>query len=188
MFRALGSFNLGAKTATAGTEITQLIAPRNRAYTRVTTASYRAAGTAHTLTALRTLNQTVLSAAAAAGQAVISLAADPGSIAANDFVAILKPDGTYHLGKVSSVSTLDVTLTANVPTGGFAAGAKVFFFGAIGDGHPQFAGTATTLETYQDTTAGIVASNNVEEPILLHSGNATAAGVLERVSGVYTMN
>lgn len=193
MFHASDSFHYGKKTESAGTEITVLVPPVASLFARLTTLRYRAAGTAHTLTALKQLGETTVASTAAAGQAVVNVSADPGTgtvaggIAAGDFLAVEKSDGTYHVGKVSSVATLAITLTANVPTGGFAAWARVLFFGAPAD-HTgtQFSGTASTLESYQDEASGVVASASRNQGVLVHSDNATAAGTLEQVAAAYT--
>lgn len=187
-----GTFGYGLVTATAGTVITRTLPAKKRHWTHLLFAKYIAGATAHTLTVMQALGTTTLSAAAAAGQAVVALTADPGVgtasgvIAANDYVVIEKPDGTFHTGIVSSVSGLNVTLTANVPTGGFAALAPVWFFGVIGDGHPQYTLTASVATTLQSTIGSVVSSLRRYQPLILHSGNATNAGVLDLVSGCYS--
>lgn len=205
MFRALGGHHASNLTATAGTEITCLIPPKVRAYSRLTRVLYRCGSTAHTITAAKALASTTLSAAAAGSQAVINITADsgvtpPGAIAAGDFVCVQLDSGQYHLGKVSSVSTLAITLTANLPSAA-AAGSKVWFLGAVGDHtssqtankpNPikgsQFPCTASVLNDWGDYASGICQTLNQEEPLLVHSNNATAAGTFEQVSAAYTLN
>lgn len=214
----LDARGFGVKTETADTVITRLIPPVRRAFTRLTGVHYRAGGTAHTLTVMRPLNKTTLTAAAAAAQAVINIAADPGdyptgsrvadnAIAANDYVVIELADGTHHIGVVSSVASLAITLTANLPTGGAASGATVWFFGIITDlnpcdglAHPQFTLTASTATVLGDqpgeAVAGIVGTvphpstfsgmNGKNMPMILHSGNATAQGWIESCTVAYT--
>jgi hypothetical protein len=197
--------SVGYNTATADTAITAVIPPKkfhlksvagalvgpsgNLCKTVLQKAVYTAAGTAHSLLALRCLNRTYLTAAAAAGQANIVVAADPGvgtvagAIASGDYVLIQKSDGTWHLGVANAgISTLTITLNANVPTGGFAAGAEVYFFGATTDSHVvPFRGTASATSTYEGDN--LLTSDG---PILLYSANATAAGILQQASAVYT--
>lgn len=206
MFRALQGFGFSNLTATAGTAITALLPPRARAFTRLTKLLYRCGATAHTVTVLKTLGSTTLSAAAAGSQAVINLTADPGTgtpagaIAANDFVCVQLDSGEFFLGKVSSVSTLAITLTANLPSAA-AAGNAVWFFGAPGDHtssqtttkpNPavgsQYPATASILNTWDDVASGLHQTLNQNEPLLVHSNNATAAGTFEQVTGSHTMN
>lgn len=195
----------GGKTQTAGTVIQYLVPPNRVGYTRVTTVVYVIAGTAHTLTFLRPLGATTVASAGATGQAVVNLRADPGvaaayggisnAIAANDFVAIrTASDDITRLYKVSSVSTLAVTMTANLAVA-VVAGDKVWFFGAAGDtdgrtgsAHPALLPTVSTTNTYTDREAGVVASIAKDEPILVNSTNATAAGTLAQISWCYTAN
>lgn len=195
----------GGKTQTAGTVVQYLVPPNRVGYTRLTTVVYTSAGTAHTLTFLRPLGATTVASAGATGQAVVNLTANPGTtaayggitngIAANDFVAIrTASDGITRLYKVSSVSTLAVTMTANLVVA-VAAGDKVWFFGAAGDtdgrtgsAHPAFLPIVSVTNTYTDREAGVVATVAKDEPILVNSNNLTAAGSLDQVSWVYTAN
>lgn len=194
------TFGYGRKTAVADTKIDRLIDPGRGKKIKVTNLKVTVGGTAHTLTFLRPLNTTTLSAAAAAAQAVINLTADPGDysgssvadnpIAAGDYLVIEKPDGTYHLAVVSSVSTLAITLTANVPTGGFDSGATVWFLGVAADTdphtaepHPVFTLPASGATTMADFLIAQVLQNNA--PMLAQINNATAASVLEYINGVY---
>jgi hypothetical protein len=212
-----GSKTYGLKTETADTVITQLVEPRRNLFTHIAAISYRAAGTAHTLTIMRPFARTTLTAAAAGAQAVINIAADPGNypatvrtadnaIAANDYVVVELPDGTFHIGIVSSVATLAITLTANLPTLGAASGAKVWFFGVAANtnpndaqANPTFTMTAsaiTTLGNDPGEAMGSVCGSFVGptglgldgkyEPLLVQSNNATAQGFLESVFAVYT--
>ena len=182
------TFSYGKVTQTADTVITRTIPPSYNAFTHITNLKYTAAGTAHTVTVMRPLAApTTLTSAAAASQAVINVAALAGSLAANDYLVIEKPDGTYHTGIVSSVSTLAVTLTANVPSGGFASGAKVWNLGVAAD-HTNlvFNGIASATTTYNDYVSSVAATVFKEQPMIVYSNNATAAGTLENVSGGYS--
>lgn len=194
MFNGYGGNGKGKKTQTAGTTIEVLVPPRLRSYTRITRLVYTAQGTAHTITVMRPLATTTVASAASTGQAVVNFTADPGSIAANDWVAIrTASDGITRLYKVSSVSTLAVTMTSNVVVA-MAAGDKIWFFGVAGDtntaydgeAHPGFTGTASVTTTYTDSDGGVVASYAVDHPLLVQSNNATNAGTIEQVSWVYT--
>src|SRR5574341_654632 len=208
----------GKLTQNAGTVITRLIEPVKNAFTRLTSFVYTNLATAHTLTVMRPLNKTTLSAAAAGGQADITITADPGNypassrvadnvIAANDFVVLEAADGTFILDTVSVVAGLVITLTNNLPTGGCKSGAVLWFFGVIADtnpadslAHPQFTLTASVVTRLGsdpgDSIAGFIGTipnpntdftlNGKYEPIILHSGNATNAGIMEKATAIYS--
>jgi hypothetical protein len=203
-FNAYGGNGDGGKTQTAGTVIQYLVPPDRRGKTRITTVVYTDTGTSHTLTFLRPLGKTTVAAAAAASQTDFVLTANPGTtaayggisngIAANDFVAIrTASDGITRLYKVSSVSTLTVTLTGNL-TVALAAGDDVWFFGAAGDtdgrsgsAHPALKGGAASGDvTFTDREGGVVATFSADEPILFNSNNATNAGTLKQISWAYS--
>jgi hypothetical protein len=215
-----GRKTYGKITQAADTVITRLVEPRKNVFTHITALAYTAAGTAHTLTIMRPLNKTTFTAAAAAAQAVVNIAADPGVytgsrtannvIAANDYVVYEAADGTFVLTTVSSVSTLAITLAANLPTGGVLQGGTMWFYGITTDtnpndaqAHPQHTLTAsvtTVLGNDPGEAAGSVCSslppskipavstllcNGKGDPLIVHSNNATAAGTLENVFVVY---
>lgn len=193
----------GNKTQTAGTLIQYLIMPSPDGKVKVIAISYTAGSTAHTLTLLRPIGRTKCSAVGASGQAVINLVADPGittgftqgavpivntnGIAANDFLAIRETDGITRVYKVSSVSTLAITLTANLTTG-VDTTSDVWDFGITtdtdprtGNAHPNFAGTAsvtTSLPVVLSPESVICGTHAVDEPVLFNSNNATVAGTL----------
>lgn len=193
-----GVFDVLAHTETAGTAIVDVIPPRKGLKTRVRKYVYTPGATTHTLTVMSPQGVTTLSAAAAAAQAVVNLTADPGTgttsgaIAASDYVVIEKPYSagshrTYHIAKISSMSTLAATLTANVPTGGFSSGALVWFFGAAADvQHPTFTLTTGAQRTpIDDSWYGLCGTTEQNAPILLYSDNATNAGTLNYAQGIY---
>lgn len=180
----------GKTTATAGTAIVVFIQGMLDKFTYLTRFSYKAGGTAHVATCMRKVAETTLAAAAAADQAVITLQADPGSIATHDHLAIKRPDGTWHHGIVQSVSGLDVTLTANVPAGGFASGARVIFYGVPGDTQHndfKFDLNADTAVTWPAGGDGILCrSSGSDEPLILSINNVTHAGTLQHVQAHYS--
>lgn len=183
-------FHHGKKTEAANTVIDLLVPWKPALKPVVSTVAYTNLGTAHVLTALVPLGRTTLSAGAAASQAVINLVADPGVgtaagvIAANDYVVLENDDGSCALHKVSSVASLAITLTANLATA-ISAGKRVWFLGVIGDhATRQWALAASATTTLADALAGIVAAGR-EEPLVLNSGNATNAGIIDKVSVAY---
>ncbi len=178
--------------------------------------------TAQTMTVLRPLSaqslpgssggrcSCYLTAAAAASQAVININQDPGVftaysypggaaprtannvIAGSDYVAFQYPDGTWAVDTVSSVTSLAVTLTNTLATGGLAVGAPVWFFGVTTDtnpynaiAHPAYTIPASTVINFGSEGWPFVATLGLAEPLLVYVNNATAASVLERASGAY---
>src|SRR4051812_4103449 len=102
MFKALGSHQIAKQTATADTVITALIPPRRNCKTRITSILYQCAGTAHTITLLKALGSSTLTADVAASGTSITLAAAPvtsdaasGVLANSDWVAIELDNGNY---------------------------------------------------------------------------------------------
>jgi hypothetical protein len=197
----LGADQSGSVTAVAGTAITQPTTRKRGCKTTLDTATYTAAGTAHTLTVMRDIGRTKVTSDAAAAQTSVVLDADPGptgnGLAAGDHLIFIKPDGLPHLGVVSTWTpgTKTVVLTANVPTGGFAKGADVFNYGVPADtdpatGSPHFAltqGAGATTVNNNATGNGLVDSFRNGAPLLLHSNNATAAGTLNRARWLFTL-
>ena len=181
-----GGSSVGNFTESAGTVIDALVVGKPGFRTRIPTLKYVSDSTAHTLTIMRVLGDTTLSAAAASGQAVIDIVADPGSIAANDYVVLEDNEGAQHLRKVSSVSTLEITLTANVPSA-LNAGNKMYFLGIVGDtGHLRLLPTVSVTTTYQDEVVGIAENLKKGEPLVVNSTNETGAGTIELVTSAYT--
>lgn len=238
------SFSRPRKTIAFGTIITSLIPPRNKSRAKITTLKYTAAGTAHTLTLLRSLAKCKLVNAVAASGTSYVLNRDPGNYSANfaadaqkgpntdgaqaggfvagqvstglpglvplvannliasgDFLAIQTANPSFFfLGLVSgspaTASNGNVTVTATAaPVGGAPAGAEVYFFGTTtdthpltGEAHPQYSGTASVTTTIDGNGGEVMSAFGTDEPILFHSDNSTATGVLELITGVYALN
>lgn len=185
-----GSFNYGTVTQTLGTVITRGIAPMRGNLTRLTTLHYVSLGTAHTLTVLKSLGRTTLAAAAAASQAVVVLRSDPGPstnlLATSDYCALRQNDGTMLFGTVTWVlGTLTATFGSNL-TAAASAGSDFWMFGVAADQTDYtFKPTVSTRTIYSDPISGIMTSGNVDEPLLIYSNNATAAGVIDLAAGYY---
>lgn len=204
---AAGTYSdcLGKQAAAFGTLLNWLIPPRAGKYTRISKMVATAAGTAHTLTVLRGLGTTTCVGANASGQAVVNITADPGvatingvaysnAIAANDIVAIKEKDGITRQYKVSSVSSLAITLTSNL-VAGTVGGESFWFFGVIGDtdprtgaAHQTFTVPASATTAIDSANTGIAVSNNAGEPLIVQDNNITATGTLEYCGFVYTPN
>lgn len=210
------TFAKGKLTQAADTKIEVMIPPKKRLRIKAMTAEVTTLGTAHVLTAMRPLARTYLSAAAAAAQAVVTLAVDPGNYSANrspaprtannligtsDYLVFETPDGTFWFAKVhgstapvtNANGTVTVTLASSVPTGGLLANANVWFFGAVGDTDPNSAEVHPAFNLAANGTPNIVGdgvtpfaqSLGLYEPMIISIDNATAASILEALSGVY---
>jgi hypothetical protein len=195
-----GSFAKKRKTETAGTEILQLIEPSMKgARTRITSLVYTSLGTAHTISILKALNRTTLTAAAAATDTAVTVASASflnQTIAANDYIVIRHTDGTFGAYKVSAIASLTLTIPALAAAAG--VGALVWIMGAIGEAeHVQIAPPVSAQTRYADEngiavtgyrsvySSTVYSRSGNDDPLLIHSGNATAAGVIESVAGSY---
>jgi hypothetical protein len=194
-----GGNGRGQLTATAGTKITRLIPALVGGFTRLIQLVYAASTTAHTLTVLRSLGRTRANANAAAGQPNVVLQADPGptgdGIAAGDWVVIrTAADNVCRLYVVSSWTsgTSTLVLTTNL-VAAVTARDSVWLMGVeadtdprTGEAQPSFPAAASATTTYSDSNVGLVGSNNADEPLVVVSNNATAAGTLELTTFGYT--
>jgi hypothetical protein len=195
--------------------------PKNFGFgvTHISKMCYTTGGTAHQIGIMRPFNYTWTTAAAAVNQTDIVLYDDPGvystnlkypsqsgkpaqvsnnAIAANDYVVYQLVDGTWIVDTVSSVSTLTVTLTTNIPNitgGGVAAGAPVYFFGTINDKNPltglvnpqnTIAASQTRDASWSDSGFPVVSALHPGDPLIFYSPNGTNAGTLEFLHGFYS--
>jgi hypothetical protein len=219
-------FSYGKKTATAGTVINRAIFPprmgtgkRYENTAIITDLIYNIGTTAHTITVMRPLNWTTFTANAAAAQAVVNIAEDPGTfqtagvykyplpngqtvprtanntLAGSDYVVFQCADGGYVMDTVSSVSSLAVTLTTNLPTGGVLSGGILWWFGAITDTDPAtneahqildvLAASSGTVHTTFSNNHGLWNAYHNGDPVILQSSNGTTAGTFELVGGYW---
>lgn len=196
-----GSFAKKRITQTAGTEILQLIEPSMKgARTRITNLVYTSLGTAHTISILKALARTTVTEAEDAASTELKVASAAflnQTLAANDYVVVRHTDGTFGAYKVSAVAGV-TTLTIPALSAAVGVGALVWVMGAIGEAeHNQIAPPVSAQTRYADphgiavTGYRSVYSSTVyqrsgnDDPLLVHSGNATAAGVFESISGFY---
>lgn len=231
LVQPFGTFSRGKTTQTQGTVITVGIPPyggnqlgpgtgiKSKGFTHITSLMYDVGTTSHTLTVMRPLNYTTFTADAAAAQAVVNIAADPGTwqtanvykyplpngvtapsqanntIAGSDYVAYQTATGLWVFDTVSSVSTLAITLTTNLPTGGVKSGGLFYFFGVTTDTNPAnglahqqidtlAAGSGTERRSWTDPS-GLWHSLAAGDPMILHSSNGTTAGVFQLITGYY---
>lgn len=181
----------GSLTAAIATEITRIIPPHPTARACVGSWSYLPAGTAHLLTLMVTVAETIATSEAAAGQAVVAFGSlpdsyDGGQIAANDWVIMQHEDGTYGAYKVSSISGKNVTMSSNL-TKKVLINTKIYFMGAPGDHvNRQFQTVASTQYKFDASDFRVrAATGRTGTPILFHSPNATAAGTLQHLNYYY---
>lgn len=180
----------GSKTASAGTAITRLVPPSAGKLARVSSFIYVCGSTAHTVTVMPSLADTIVTTDAASGQAVVAFGAIPtapdgSALAASDWVTLQHEDGSWAEYKVSSVSGLNVTLTANLSQK-VKAGSRIFFHGAPADhATRQFLLVASTTLTINDVSCGAGSATRLGEPVIVHSDNATAAGSLQMLAYRY---
>jgi hypothetical protein len=129
------------------------------------------------------------SAAAAAAQAHILASVAPTDPAGNatasgDIIAYKCTDGTWEFNTVSSLSTLDITLGANLAKP-IAAGAEVRIIGVLADGFCQSLPCAASVTTEFESENGVIFHPDVGEPCVLQENNATATAVVQQVNMAY---
>lgn len=199
-----GAFsNANRATANANTAITVLVNPAMRgAKTRITNINYTNGNTTHLITVLKALARVSTTAANASANTITlsSMAFRGDTLAGSDYVVVEHSDGSYGAYSVSSVNTttLVATLASNL-TVAVASGAKVWIMGATGEAeHKTMLAPVSSLSRFESALAGIVTSgyrsvsggtvyqrSGNDDPLLVHSNNGTAAGVIEVVSGYY---
>ncbi len=201
------SWGYGRKTQSFGTKINILMPPDRKKKSKLTYYAVTTSTTAHTLTVLRALNVVLLTADAAASQAVVVLASDPGSyttkrtannlLAAGDYLVFECPDGTFLFDTVSSVvtngdGTVSVTMATSLPTLGLKARSRCWFLGVAADvdpqtaiAHPVFTLAASSYNSQRASEGSLVETLLVNSPLLIQCDNATVASVIESVQGLY---
>lgn len=199
-----GGWSIKGQTQTAGTRIQALVPPKGARFkTIVTDLVYSLGGTSHTLVFAKALAKTYLTAASAATDTtleVASLAFLNQSIAANDYIAYQHTDGTYDFRKVSSVAGLILTVPAI--TRAISLNGPVWVFGDVETPeaeHMSILPLVSASNTYNDALSGIAQSgystyagssyysrSGFGDPLLFDSGNATAAGIMHKLSGYYS--
>lgn len=183
--------SFGSKTATADTAITRLIQPHPVKLSHAGAWSYKPGATAHTLTFLIPVATTTVTTDAATGQAVLAFAAIPtapdGSIlAAGDWVAVQYPDLSWGEYKVSSVSGLNITMTANFAAV-IRANTTIYYFGAPGDHANRQVSLVASVEQSGPASGYSATTPAIGQPILVHADNITAAGTLRFLNYSYTL-
>jgi hypothetical protein len=194
-----GGFGRGQATEAAATRIRVLLPGKRRNYTYLTFLQYKSLGTAHTVTIMRGQSYTTCATAVAeAGTALVVTSAlldgAGNALAANDLVAFECVDGSWQVDIIAGwvVGTKTITLAVGPATGsgGIAVGGRVISYGIAGDsGHAAY----TLLPPVSATTnfppvlsGPLARSRQKNEPIILDSDNATAAGIFMQSNVVYS--
>jgi hypothetical protein len=175
----------GTTTAAANTAFTRILPPSEKGRLCSGTFGYLGTNTAHTLTFLTAVQELRASSEAASGQATLvvnQIPTDPsgGDLATTDYFVVQHQDGTYGAYLWSSDSGTTITFGSNL-TDKVLKGARVFFMGGPADhAVSQWTMPASTLFTWPagDFRARSKTASSRFSPILVHSNNATNAGVL----------
>lgn len=181
----------GSLTQAADTAITRLVPPRAGARAMIASWCYRSAGTAHVLTFMPVVMEKKVTVEAAVGATTVTVDSAPtsydGSIwAAGDWVSIEHDDGTWGEYLISGVSGLVATI--NALTAGVEVGSRFCFHGAATDHTSRRVTTVASTEHVftGDGVRGVACTAAKDnEPILVHSNNATAAGILRWLGFAY---
>ena len=198
-----GSFHLGTKTANAGTAFYAAIPPKSGAYTKIHRLVYTTGTTAHTLSILKAQGKTTTSAAAAASDTALTLtsinpAVDASgaslseNLAASDFIVVQHSDGTWGAYLISAINTTTKVVTINALAKAVASGAVVYAMHELarttGKDSIQITTTASSTQTFETYApeGGIASSAGENEPLIVHSNNATAAGSVVHLSAIYS--
>lgn len=203
------SFGFGRVAQSANTAIKRLIPGRPNRKSKITELAFSCGVTAHTLTAMLEQGRTTVKGAVASGASSLKLAADPGAwgsakrtaanpIEASDNVVILMADGTELLDTVNTaVLNADGTVTITLVTNSTMPcaindGALFWFIGASGDTDPHtglafesFLGTANAQAKLGTDFQANISTYQQYSPIVLYDNNATNAGSIDFVNGVY---
>jgi len=201
-----GRWQLGSSTEAFGTAIVRVIPPKANGRTVLSLMRYTTAGTAHTLSVLRCQGTTTTTAASSSGGSTITIAnvapakdlngaSLPENLAASDYLVVENTDGSHNAYLISSINTTTkvVTITGTLAKD-VASGANVYAMYEVARtaGIPsiQITTVASTTEDFPTTGSegdlGIASSLNSNEPLLIHSNNATATGVLRYACAIYS--
>lgn len=188
----------GSLTASSGTELMRVGAPKAGYYTRCYWTKFcNKAAAEQTLTVLVELARTTISTDAAAGQAVINFSSIPSSpvdgslMAANDYFIVQNELYEFDVYRVASISSLAVTVdvsigsasSSGVATKLLAGSSKVsnviYFMGAVADHTKRkfTIPTSNTDYTLANDIVGIGTGVKKGSPLLLHFGNVTTQSV-----------
>lgn len=188
----------GSKTLSLGVPIVLVCPPKAGKYTRLDYIQYLPAGTAHTITAMVTLFSTsvatdvALNGTTITGKQPLSATEAGGAAAAGDWIVTIDQNGKYVVYQIASVTGAVNTITTTSDYGDangtgvssiIEQDAPLYFMGAPGNhSKRQFLTVASTLFTVAPPLGGIATATRKNQPILVHSDNATAAGSFKAIT------
>ena len=198
-----------------------------RGVTKLTKIYYSTGGsTAQVISIFRPFNYTYNTTANVAGDTVINLALDPGKYSTNmnypgskvnwpaqvadspigtsassKYLVLQLVDGSWFLTKITSVSTLAVTITTALPTpttntAVMPIGSAIYFFGIpTTDKNPQdgqlnpkltvVANTAVGTATLDGNGYPLFSAYNPGDPLIAYTANSTNDGSFDNITGYY---
>ncbi len=165
---ARGIVRIPRKTETKGTDIVVPVEPTSSTRVLITRVSCKQSDAAAVLTFMNPRGKTTIAALNATANTV-TLTADPGDIADNDYVAIRKADGSLNVLVVASLSTLTFTLSHTA--GDYVVGDEVYWYGVEGDSVHEQTPLAVSSTVDIEAENGWYVAENVGYPILLHHNN-----------------
>jgi len=178
----------GYITQAANTPIVRVIPPCDDLRSCLGSFQYKPAATAHLLTCMVAMSESLVTSEVASGGTVIPVggaltAFDASAIANGDYVIVQYEDGTWVPLVVSGVSALNLTVPAT--TQKILKGSKIFMMGVASD-HPNrgFQTVASTLYTFNagDFRIRGATGSKKASPLLMYSPNTTNAGFFDYVA------
>jgi len=126
--------------ATSVTALTQEIPGRSGKRIAIRAFNFLAGGTISNTIFMQSLGKTTLAADMAAELTILNLTGEPGpsgnSLAAGDYICVIRDDGVYNFALVGAVTGLSVISVCTLLGGSTAAGQTVYDLGVSGDtGH-----------------------------------------------------
>ena len=171
----------GYKTATAATAITQTIPGRPGERLAVRAYSFGCGATATNAYFMQVVGSGTIAAAVASGGSTLTMDAEIGSssnaLAANDWIAVVQDDGTYHFSIVGVVTTSVAITLCTVVTDTIADGNAIYDLGVYSDtGHYLIKLTATSGSSAELDGGIMYAAANGYPMICYHANDAAGAG------------
>lgn len=119
-----------------------------------------------------------------------------GTLTSGDYLVFETPDGAFFVNTYSSGAIGAVTCGSNFPTGGIAAGARVWYLGSTTSTDPATGLTPFNMLTTVSSINYFPASGDSDsidlfqtlhpyDPILLYDANATAADKINSLLAIY---
>jgi hypothetical protein len=190
------SFGYKAQTATA-TALTQNITGKSGSRIVIRAFGFTCANIATSLYFLQTLATTTSSSATASNLTTIALtstaiggtttAESVGTVAANDYIAVLLDNGTYQFTTCASLSGSNMVINDALQDT-VASGNTIYGLGAAGDsGQLEYLLTVSSQHT-KDVDSGVFYGNAKSYPMVMYylAASATATASLDYLTVAYT--